>query len=217
MRIQPKGQNLFNIVPNSQPYYGGKEVFKISHNESNQRNPQIDDLDNPPSLDKFDKLSPSMKYTKFQAQAYEIKQLKRKIRKSARTPIKDVMKSFSDAERIVKRAKVELEDQQNIMENLLVALNEGKLIPKSFAFDRICTIVRSALDDKNYDMTSKEKLEYGYMTKLEKTMNVLRGKEIEKECTEKEKAEEYLLIHGEFLKNLSYSDFLKILKENKDN
>eukprot|EP00826_Nyctotherus_ovalis_P011279 TRINITY_DN12943_c0_g1_i11.p1 TRINITY_DN12943_c0_g1~~TRINITY_DN12943_c0_g1_i11.p1 ORF type:complete len:209 (+),score=27.39 TRINITY_DN12943_c0_g1_i11:281-907(+) len=176
-----------------------REVFRITQCGSSAPGPEISRPLSPSSaLGDLEDRAASRMYAKFQAQAYEIKQLKRKIRKCFKSSNGETRKILCQARGIVKQAKVELKDQQDLIENLIMAIGEGKLMPHSFTFDRICTIVKSSIGG-DVQFTSREKSEYGYMLKCEKIVDILKGKEVEEEPTEAEVLHQYLLMQTEYL------------------
>ncbi len=185
------------------------KIFNVSPSTHPASLP-AEDADLAPALQRFDHLTPSEKYTEFQSQAYEIKQLKRKIRKCAKCRAKAVRKAFAKAQETLKTADVELLDQKMMLDHLLQGLDSGRLLPNSLPFDRICTILRNAL--KQYKgtnaVTTREKQEYEYLPQNSKIVSALMGKRVDENLSAEEIAEQYLLMHAAALKKLTYQQFV---------
>eukprot|EP00826_Nyctotherus_ovalis_P006122 TRINITY_DN11419_c0_g1_i12.p1 TRINITY_DN11419_c0_g1~~TRINITY_DN11419_c0_g1_i12.p1 ORF type:complete len:183 (+),score=42.66 TRINITY_DN11419_c0_g1_i12:72-620(+) len=169
-------------------------------------------------VSRFDQLSFTERYTRFQNQSYIIKQLKRKLRTGAKVPADATRKVLAEADEIVRRSNVELDDQRELLSNLLTALNEHKLLAGSLQFDRISTIVRCSLEhlEDRQAFSSRELSEYENLLQFQGIGNILRGKPLEREVTQREVVEQYVMMQSEFLKRKTYQEFIGTLKKGEN-
>jgi len=133
----------------------------------------------------FSKLSPAEQKQRFLNQAQEIKRLKRKIRKYSAQKGKKEDTILQKAVDKIKIARHEIDDQKYLIENLLKAINTGKLTPGSFSYCQICTILRDLLNlpcpESRHTITLPEKsipistVEYDVYKNLTCTPGVLRA------------------------------------------
>jgi len=191
-----------------------KKVFEIVKGTPRVKIGSEEDKD---GINEFDQMDSAERYTLFQNQAYTIKQLKRKLRTGTKTPSELARKMFSQAEEIVKQADVELEDQRDLLKNLVTAINEGKLEVGSLQFDRICTIVRNALEDKKEGeaiFSLREQAEYGSLLKLQSINNILCGKPVERKMTERDIVEQYVLMQSDFFRVKTFQEFIDSVSRN---
>ncbi len=93
----------------------------------------------------FSKLTPNEQRLRFLNQAEEIRHLRKKLHKYSAAKGKKEDSALQKAMERVKSAKCELEDQRLLVENLLKAINTGKLVPNTLAYNQICTILRDVL------------------------------------------------------------------------
>lgn len=109
----------------------------------------------------FTKLTPEEQCMRFINQRKTINKLKKKLMNE------DTVVYTKDLplENALKRIHSEyylLKDQENLIENLCSAINEGKLIPGSLGYSQICTILRDILKiscpEANYGIKSQERL-----------------------------------------------------------
>lgn len=93
----------------------------------------------------FSKLTPGEQRLRFVNQAEEIRHLRKKLRKYSAGKGKKEDSTLQRAVDRVRAARFELEDQKLLVENLLKAINTGKLAPNTLPYDQICTILRDVL------------------------------------------------------------------------
>ena len=179
-------------------------------------------------LEEFERLPTSAKYVQFQTQAYEIKQLRRKLRKYEKEEGKSVEADMINAEELVQTQPVELGDQGAIISNLLTALDTSALRPNTYPYDRICSLTRNAINmptyhdkfvqlpEKRVAITGKEMEEYSKLPPSTDMYRVLLGETSSgvrvAENAEKAELEQYLLIQAEILKKMTYSQFVSSMK-----
>lgn len=94
----------------------------------------------------FTKLSPEEQYIRFKNQAYEIKQLKRQLRKYGERSCERLDASYKKAMEKLQGEKMEFPDQANVIQNLAHAIITGALPTTSLAYAQICTILRDKLN-----------------------------------------------------------------------
>ena len=164
----------------------------------------------------FSKLTSKEQLQRFQNQAHEIKRLRKKLTKCMNSKGK---KESTELQRAVERIKVtrhELEDQGYLIENVVKAINTGKILPNTLPYNQICTILRGLLSIQCPQSKCNIKLpeatipistlEYEEYSKLPCTPGVLRsliGKE--------QKGVEDL---SELLRTLHLQAFRNILQHN---
>lgn len=191
-----------------------KKVFDIVQCDPKLRCGKEEDKDNG-IASKFDQLNSAERYTEFQAQAYIIKQLKRKLRTGTKIPTEVARQMFAKAEEIIKQSDVELKDQQDLLKNLITAINQQKLKVGSLQFERICTIVRNSLEETKeaeFSFSKREQSEYGSLLKLDSMKDILSGKPVRKEITHKDVVDQYVLMQSDFFKMMTYQEFISTLK-----
>ena len=183
---QPLGQ-IFSIA----------RVEKISTADASAQN--FADIKSPDSLEhesdkirvgvsskvNFSKLTPKEQYIRFSNQAQEIKRLRKKLGKYTNSKGKKESSELQKAIEKVKSAKYELEDQSQLIENIIKAINSGKVAPNTLAYNQICTILRDVLaiqcPDSKYSIKLPEGtvpiscVEYEEYAKLPCTPAVLRS------------------------------------------
>lgn len=93
----------------------------------------------------FSKLNAQEQYARFQNQAKKIKKLRNKLKTYADGNIQEDDIEIRKALKKVKESKHELLDQKDIIENLIKAITEGKLVPNTLPYNQICTILRDSL------------------------------------------------------------------------
>ena len=196
----------------------------------------------------FQQMNNEEKRRCFQRQAYEIKQLRRKLRKCAN----DSRIEFDSLEPETKRAQMllqsvncELPDQKEMIENLIKAVNTGKLVPETLPFSRISTILRNGMEngkevdkskaehvtfpEKSVAISKKESNQYKYLPKSEQVYRALVGDDIKSskadtstisldQTTSSEESlslKRYLITQGELLKEMTFEDFLRSIWKQK--
>ena len=165
-------------------------------------------------LENFEKLVTEEKYSVFQAQAYEIKQLRRKIRKhDQKSCCNELEATLRQAQRILQSSKTELADQGYLINNLLQAIKKSRLLPGSLPYNRICTVVRSSLNPKleKGGMSRKEEIEYSKVPNNQEVMKALLGQSVPDAVPEDE-IDHYLKTQAEILKGMSYNQFVNSMR-----
>jgi len=165
----------------------------------------------------FEKMTPNEKYQFFLHQSYEIKQLKRKIRKSPISKSKALKKALLKAqERIKASSNLEFEDQRNCLDNLLSSISTSKLVPNTLQFARICTILRNCLkgtEQKDLPFTRKEIKEISFLPKNNKIIEALKGKK--EGMREEESVREYLNTQAEIIRGMDFEGFVNWMERTK--
>lgn len=184
------------------------------------QSPPKKELDLVCTEEQLSKMTQKQQYACFQSQAYEIKQLRRKLRKFSMKRGKLFESEIIQAQETLKEFPAEIEDQKFLIENLLRAIRIGVLRPETLVFDRLCTIIRNTLNlkierkgrkiikignQKEIIITEREFKEYLQLPKNENVLNVLIGQNPEKSETEFDK---FLQIHADLLKKMSFAQFL---------
>lgn len=167
----------------------------------------------------FEELSAAERYMHFQRQAYIIKQLKRKLRAEERLEDEATRRLLVKADGVVRKAKVELKDQQELVGNLVTAISEKKLKVGSLPFERICTIVRSLREDGKEGkvvFSEKEQTEYGSLLKADSVSKILRGKPVEREVTRDDVMDLYVLMQSDFLRKMPSDEFFDMLRVQRE-
>ncbi len=173
------------------------------------------------SLEQIERLSPKEQYVYFQNQAYEIKQLRRKIRKCCQRRGKLLEAEILQTQEVLQSATFELDDQRLLVENLLRALREGQLAPNTLVYNHICTIVRNMLDipvehkgarfiqfqSKELAITEKESREYVQLPRDASVFRALVGQQAGEGDVQRKEVDWYLLMHSELLKKMTYAQF----------
>ena len=171
-------------------------------------------------------MTPKEQYSSFQTQAYEIKQLRRKLRKLSQKGGHELEASIQQAKEVLNEYDFEFEDQKDILDNLMKALKTGVLVPNTMKFDRLCTIVRNCMNLNPKSKTDKSVYVEGREVKISKResdqylqcpnddsiVKALLGETTDTELDEKKQLNNYLVIQAELLKNMNFEDFLKGLK-----
>ncbi len=93
----------------------------------------------------FSKLTQKEQHLRFQNQALEIKRLRKKLSKYMSNKGRRENSELQKAVDRVKSAKHEFEDQGMLVENVVKAVNTGKIVPNTLAYNQICTILRDVL------------------------------------------------------------------------
>lgn len=163
----------------------------------------------------FSKLNAQEQYARFQNQAKKIKKLRMKLK---RYGDENVVKEDTEIRKALKRIKesrYELQDQKDMIENLIKAINSGKLVPNTLPYNQICTILRDALGinypDCHYSIMLPEgsipisALEYAEYTKLPCSSSNL-GSFVGRAQVDSENYGEFLrALHLQFFSNISQS------------
>jgi len=133
----------------------------------------------------FSKLTPREQRLRFLNQADEIRRLRKKLRKYSGNKGRKEDSVLQKAIDKLRVAKFEIEDQKQLVENLIKAINSGKLVPNTLAYNQICTILRDLLalpcPESHHAIRLPEKtipvskLEYEEYMKLPCTPAVLRA------------------------------------------
>ena len=133
----------------------------------------------------FSKLTPAEQRLRYLNQAQEIKKLRRKLRKYSGQKGRREDSLLQKAIEKIKSAKHELDDQKMLVENLVQAINTGKLQPNTLGYNQVSTILRDVLGlacpDSKFAITLPEKLipissiEYDIYKKLPCTPGILRA------------------------------------------
>ncbi len=166
-------------------------------------------------LESFEQLPAEAKYSQFQSQAYEIKQLRRKLRKyDQKSTCNDISHELKQAQSALQAsAGIELTDQKCLIENLLRALQKSKLVPGSFQYDRVCAIVRNALSQGSAEgkmETMREEAEYAKLPASPEIREALVGKQ--DLLQDKSEAERFLLMQANILKGMDYAQFVNSIR-----
>ena len=180
------------------------------------------------------RMTPKQQYSCFQTQAYEIKQLRRKLRKVCQKRGKLLEAEIYQAHEQLQNCDFELPDQKYLIENLIKALKAGSLAPNTFQYDHLCTIVRNTLNlktekgsakcirlpDKELPITERERKEYMQLPNNVSLIKVLVGQpnakcKVSPEEEQKREVERYLAIHGELFKRMTFRQFLASIKASK--
>ncbi len=184
------------------------------------------------TVEQFERLNAEERYNHFQNQAYEIKQLRRKIRKCCKARAKALEKSLRHAEEVIRAGSFELEDQRNMPEQLISAISQELLAPGTLPFDRICTVLRNVLNtridkksakylpliEKKLAITEREREEYSYLPHNAAIFGILAGQPASQPAVEMDPqriAEQYVRMQGEMLKRLTYTQFVDMTKKLK--
>lgn len=176
----------------------------------------------------FASMSPEEKYKEFQSQAYEIKQLRRKIRKMDQKCHRKLENDMHLSFDMIKQYGLELADQGEIIQNLIKATNQGKLIPNTLPYNRICTILRDKLQipvehskcyllkfpEKTVAISKLESEEYNSLAHSEDILRLIIGDPVHK-SEGKEELHKYLQMQAQILKKMTYSQFVKSLAREK--
>ena len=93
----------------------------------------------------FSKLTAKEQRLRFQNQAQEIKKLRKKLSKYMSNKGKKENSELQKAMERIKSSKHELEDQSLLIENVVKAINTGKILPNTLPYNQICTILRDVL------------------------------------------------------------------------
>ena len=163
------------------------------------------------------RMTPNQQYTCFKKQAYKLKQLKKKLRRFS------LEERIIEAKEKLKDITFELSDQRFIVDNMIEALKIGALLPNTLQYDRLCSIVRNTMNLKSQPktgnhlilpkkiiaITEKEQRQYTKLAKRSSLLEVIMG-ELPKNLGE---VENYLDIHAELIMNMSYKDFIKVIKK----
>lgn len=185
------------------------------------------------STERFARMSIREKHRCFQRQAYEIKQLRRKLRKSGEKERKMAEREMLSAQATIKAAGgFDLEDQRHLLDNLVKAINSGRLSPGSLAYSRICTMVRSKLSiatesrgagqisfpERTVGISQKECGEFRLLPHNESIFRALVGEgrpEARRQDVDSETSR-YLVTQGEIIKGLGYGQFLSSMDKQKE-
>lgn len=179
--------------------------------------------------EQLSRMTPKQQYSRFQEQAYEIKQLRRKLRKFSQTRDKPLEEEILEAKEIIKNTEFELPDQRHIIDNLVKALITGVLTPNSLQYDRLCTIVRNAMNikvesktgkymnlaDKEIAITEKEQRHYIQLPRSTALLRVLMGDLPQGEEERRQEVENYLMIHADLIKKMSFKDFVEVVRRER--
>lgn len=181
--------------------------------------------------EQLQKMTPKQQYSCFQAQAYEIKQLRRKLRKSSQSRGKVLEEEIVTAKETLKNANFELSDQKLMIDNLVKVLRTGAVMPNTLPYDRLCVIVRNSMNlkvesktgkyislpGKELAITEKEQRNYVQLPNTsailgtligDMTLNIKEGKEEE----QRREIENYLIVQADFLKRMPFAEFVTTLK-----
>jgi hypothetical protein len=217
----------YKLESNEHPF---DQIFSIAHIDKNSTAPtmtagQPGDISPDPlapipekvrvgvsSKVNFSKLTPKEQRLRFLNQAEEINKLRKKFKKYSSNKGKKEDSMMQTAIDKLKVAKYELEDQKHLVENLIKAINTGKLVPNTLAYNQICTILRTVLSlpcpEAKYTIKLPEgtlaisKVEYEEYMKLPCTPAVLRTL-IGKEQLEREDPNELLrALHIQIFTNI---------------
>eukprot|EP00826_Nyctotherus_ovalis_P015576 TRINITY_DN14440_c0_g1_i10.p1 TRINITY_DN14440_c0_g1~~TRINITY_DN14440_c0_g1_i10.p1 ORF type:complete len:241 (+),score=84.13 TRINITY_DN14440_c0_g1_i10:196-918(+) len=178
------------------------------------------------------KMTPKQQYSRFQDQAYEIKQLRRKLRKFSQTRDKSLEEEVLEAKEVLKNTEFELPDQGLIIDNLVKALKTGALAPNSLQYDRLCAIVRAAMSlkveskagrrvslrDKDVAITEKEQRHYTQLPRSSTLLRALMGEapqSVKAEEEQRRDVENYLAIHADLIKKMSFKDFVSVVRRER--
>jgi hypothetical protein len=188
------------------------------------------------SEEAFGKLSGDEQYKVFQGQAYEIKQLRRKLRKNDHKRYNKLEAEMQEAHRIIEDNSFELEDQRYILDNLVKALNQGVLTPNTLPFNHICTILRDKLNttltngptsciklpEKTIAISKKEEEEYLHLPRCVKLFRALVGRQDPENPPVPHpprepnvELEQYLQMQAGILKSMTYEQFQRSLEMSK--
>lgn len=186
------------------------------------------------TVEQLARMTPRQQYACFQSQAYEIKQLRRKLRKSSKGRGKVLEEKVLEAKEVLKDAVFELPDQSFIIDNLVKALRTGALMPDTLQYDRLCAIVRNSmnlkvesktgkyinLSGKNLAITEKEQRHYVQLPLNNSMLGTLVGELLMdlKEGKEEEQRREidnYLIVHGDLIKRMTFNEFAAALKKGR--
>jgi hypothetical protein len=182
--------------------------------------------------EQLSKMTPKQQYSRFQDQAYEIKQLRRKLRKFSPSNGKPLEEEVLEAKEIIKNTEFELPDQRHIIDNLIKALVTGMLIPGSLQYDRLCTIVRNSvniktesktghyitLPGKEIAITEKEHKRYVQLPRSNALLRALTGDvplSVRGEEEQRQEVENYLAIHADLIKKMSFKDFVAVIRRER--
>ncbi len=184
-------------------------------------------------LEAFERLTPVSKYVQFRSQAYEIKQLRRKLRKTEAKRGRKLENELRRTKDSLHSAATELPDQRFLVENLLRALNDSILLPNSFQYDKICTLLRNALGTgashdeylaipgKVVAITHREGQEY---RKLPNNLELYRALLGESAAVQKlsktsdgdrQEAEQYFRLQAEILKHMTFPQFVSSMVQSR--
>ncbi len=177
-------------------------------------------------VEEFEKLTPVAKYVQFRTQAYEIKQLRRKLRKSDTKQEDKLEGELQRAKDVTAACASELPDQRALVPNTLRALGESFLIPNTLQYNRICTIIRNALSisashsqylalpDKTVPISRKEGEEFMKLPNSLEVYRALLGEAgparpgmVIGEC-ERAEAGQYFRLQAEALKKMTFRQFV---------
>ena len=160
----------------------------------------------------FSKLTQKEQHLRFLNQAEEIRMLRKKLRKYTGSRGKKEDSMLQSAINKLKPVKFELEDQKLLVENLIKAINTGKLVPNTLAYNQICTILRVALGqpcpEAKYTIKLPEgtipisKVEYEEYMKLPCTPGVLRSLIGKEQCGTEDPNELLRALHIQIFSNI---------------
>jgi len=182
--------------------------------------------------EQLSRMTPKQQYSRFQGQAYEIKQLRRKLRKFSPSNGKPLEEETLEAKEILKNTEFELSDQRHIIDNLIKALMTGMLTPGSLQYDRLCTIVRNAMNiktesktgrhitlpGKEIAITEKEHKHYVQLPRSNALLRALAGdlpQSVKGEEAQRQEVENYLAIHADLIKKMSFKDFVAVVRHER--
>ena len=214
------------------------QIFKITKvdpltvQNSYNKSPETPQRETVWTAEEIAKMSPKQQYSYFQSQAYEIKQLRRKIRKCCQKRGEMLEAEILQTQEVMQNYAFELEDQKNVVENLVKAINQGALAPNTFPYDHLCTVIRSMMNiqverkngkclqfpEKEVAISEREGREYLRLPNNAGVFRVLVGQSVQPtgdttiEDEQKREVEWYLLMHGELLKKMTYSQFVNSMR-----
>lgn len=196
-------RTLANLTPEVESQFHEQKIFKISRIEKqitydssldkscshSKKDETKDKRVDASSKVNFSKLTDKEQNLRFINQLKEIKRLTYLLNESNE---KDV-----DENIILKRTiknlhncEFEIDDQRHVIENLSKAIITGRMVPNSFAFNQICTILRHSLNlnsIENYNsiyangmkmnLTSIERETYTKLKFTDKAIETIIGKE----------------------------------------
>jgi len=205
----PSISKIFNFIPSTEEErtspISQQEIFRKSLHKKSEYAYQIDN---------FEKKSAESKYEVFTAQAYEIKQLRRKARLAlVQNNTSYLYNEMKQSQEKIAQQKTELADQQNIVENMLFAILKNRLIPGTLPYDRICNLVKGALIPEQImeSVTQKEKLNYENLLKDSNVFQAFIGQKPD-EKSSLITVDTYLIRQAELLKSMNYLQFVNCMK-----